>query len=70
MVVYVDNMLAYSISMEGHGRSSVSLSLKLREHCLFAKFTKREFWLLEVTYLGHVLLLNISLQFWNQQVHC
>src|SRR3954468_6379482 len=24
MVVYVDNMLAYSISMEGHGRSSVS----------------------------------------------
>ena len=37
MVVYVDNMLAYSISMEGHGRSSVSLSLKLREHCLCAK---------------------------------
>ena len=70
MVVYVDNMLAYSISMEGHGRSSVSLSLKLHEHCLCAKFSKREFWLLEVTYLGHVLLLNTLLQLWNQQVHC
>src|SRR4051812_22189023 len=29
--------------------------MKLREHRLYAKFSKCEFWLLEVTYLGHVI---------------
>ena len=28
---------------------------KLREHQLYAKFSKCEFWLPEVTYLGHVI---------------
>ena len=28
---------------------------KLREHRLYAKFSKCEFWLPEVTYLGHVI---------------
>ena len=29
--------------------------MKLREHRLYAKFSKCEFWLPEVTYLGHVI---------------
>src|SRR3954468_19431702 len=29
--------------------------MKLREHRMYAKFSKCEFWLPEVTYLGHVI---------------
>ena len=33
----------------------ISSSKKLREHRLYAKFSKCEFWLEEVSFLGHVL---------------
>ena len=33
----------------------MKISEKLREHQLYAKYSKCEFWLPEVTYLGHVI---------------
>ena len=47
IVVFMDDILIYSkseVDHEGH----------LREHQLYAKFSKCKFWLIEVRFLGHV----------------
>ena len=54
VVVFVDDILIYSQSKEedeDHMRIDLQL---LRDHQLYAKFSKCEFWLTEVTFLGHV----------------
>ena len=54
VVVLVDDILIYSQSEwehEYHLRISLQL---LRDHQLYAKFSKCEFWLTEVRFLGHV----------------
>ncbi|XP_059637113.1 uncharacterized protein LOC132279195 [Cornus florida] len=54
VVVFVDDILVYSRTREDH---EVHLSIVLqilREHRLYAKYEKCEFWLQEVKFLGHV----------------
>ena len=55
VVVYLDDILIYSKNEEEHAEHLRLVLQKLREHRLYAKFSKCEFWLSEVTYLGHVI---------------
>jgi hypothetical protein len=55
MVVFIDGILIYSENEEEHAEHlRVVLSI-LGEHQLYAKFSKCEFWLKKVPFLGHVL---------------
>ena len=54
IVVFLDDILIYSKFEKDHeGHLRVVLQI-LREHQLYAKFNKSEFWLTEVRFLGHV----------------
>ena len=55
VAVYLDDILIYSKNEEEHAEHLRLVLMKLREHRLYAKISKCEFWLLEVTYLGHVI---------------
>jgi ribonuclease HI len=55
VVVYLDDILVYSKSNEEHEEHLRLILTKLREHRLYAKFSKCEFWLPQVVYLGHVI---------------
>ena len=56
VVVFVDGILFYSKSEEKHeGLLRIVLQV-LRDHQLYAKFSKYEFWLTEVKFLRHVVL--------------
>ena len=54
VVVFVDNILIYSQSKEEHKDHLRIVLQALREHQLYAKFSKCEFWLTEVKFLGHI----------------
>ena len=55
MVVFIDDILVYSKNEEEHKEHLHLVLEKLREHQLYAKFSKCEFWLKEVGFLGHVI---------------
>jgi len=55
VIVFIDDILVYSKSQEEHEDHLRSTLQKLREHQLFAKFSKCEFWLDKVAFLGHVI---------------
>jgi hypothetical protein len=55
VVVYLDDILVYSKSKEEHEEHLRLVLTKLREYRFHAKFSKCEFWLPQVTYLGHVI---------------
>jgi hypothetical protein len=55
MVVFIDDILVYSKNEEDHAEHLCIVLTRLREHQLYAKFSKCEFWLREVLFLGHVL---------------
>ena len=53
-MVFVDDILIYSKSKEEHeGHLRIVLQV-LRSHQLYAKFSKCEFWLTKLKFLGHV----------------
>ena len=54
VIVFVDDILIYSQSEWEHEyHLSIILQL-LRDHQLYTKFSKCEFWLTEVRFLGHI----------------
>src|SRR5512142_650567 len=55
VVVFIDDILIYSKTKEEHEEHFRLALEKLREHQLYAKFSKCEFWLSEVKFLGHVI---------------
>jgi hypothetical protein len=55
VVVFIDNILIYSRSTEEHGQHLRIILGKLQDHQLYVKFSKCEFWLQEVSFLGHIL---------------
>ena len=54
VIVFIDDILVYSKSEEEHVRHLRYVLQTLRDHQLYAKFSKCEFWLNEVAFLGHV----------------
>jgi hypothetical protein len=52
-VVYIDNILIYSGSLEGHVEHLRKVFQRLRENKLYAKFEKCKFGVTEVDFLGH-----------------
>ena len=52
VVVFIDDILVFSKSEEEHEKHLRLVLGKLREHQLYAKFSKCEFWLHEVGFLG------------------
>jgi hypothetical protein len=56
VIVFIDNILIFSNKIEEEHERHLKLVLeKLRSNKLYAKFSKCEFWLTEVAFLGHVI---------------
>ena len=54
VVVFIDDILVYSESAQDHEKHLRIVLTRLREHHLYAKFSKCEFWLKKVPFLGHI----------------
>jgi hypothetical protein len=55
VVVFIDDILIYSQSEEEHVDHLKMVLQRLREHQLYAKLSKCEFWIEEVLFLGHII---------------
>ena len=55
VVVFIDDILIYSKIREEHTEHLRTVLQTLRSKKLFAKFSKCEFWLMKVSFLGHVI---------------
>ena len=55
VMVFIDDILIYSLSEDEHEDHLRIILQALRDHKLYAKFRKCEFWLIEVKFLGHVM---------------
>ena len=55
VVVFIDDILIYSRSAKEHEQHLRAILNKLRAHELYVRFSKCEFWLQEVTFLGHII---------------
>ncbi|WVZ80287.1 hypothetical protein U9M48_027778 [Paspalum notatum var. saurae] len=55
VVVFINDILIYYKSEEEHKEHLRIVLARLREHKLYAKFSKCAFWLKEVSFLGHIL---------------
>ena len=58
VVVFIDNILIYSKNEEEHAKHLHMVLERLREHKLYAKFSKCDFWLKKVQFLGHIISEN------------
>nr|AAX95930.1 retrotransposon protein, putative, Ty3-gypsy sub-class [Oryza sativa Japonica Group]ABA93435.1 retrotransposon protein, putative, Ty3-gypsy subclass [Oryza sativa Japonica Group] len=54
VMVFIDDILIYSKSEEEHEQHLRLVLEKLKKHQLYAKFSKCDFWLKEVQFLGHI----------------
>ncbi|GJS20235.1 putative reverse transcriptase domain-containing protein [Tanacetum coccineum] len=54
VIVFIDDILVYSKSEEEHERHLRIVLEILRQKKLYAKFSKCEFWLQQVAFLGHI----------------
>jgi hypothetical protein len=55
VVVFIDDILVYSKNEEEHARHLHVVLQHLREHRLYAKLSKCDFWLKEIKFLGHTI---------------
>ena len=55
VVVFIDDILIYSKNKEEHANHLRVVLQRLRDHHLYAKFSKCEFWLDSVKFLGHTI---------------
>jgi hypothetical protein len=55
VVIFIDDILIYSKSEAEHEKHLRLVLQRLREHKLYAKLSKCEFWIDEVPFLGHVI---------------
>ena len=55
VVVFIDDILIYSKNKEDHAKHLRIVLQRLRDHQLYAKFSKCEFWLGSVKFLGHTI---------------
>ena len=53
-MVFVDDILIYSLYEEEHKNHLRVVLQLMRYYQLYAKFSKCEFWLIKVRFLGHV----------------
>ena len=54
VIVFIDDILVYSRSELKHERHLCLVLQTLRQYWLYSKFSKCEFWLSRVGFLGHV----------------
>jgi hypothetical protein len=54
VMVFIDDILVYSRSEEEREDHLHSVLQKLRDHRLYAKLSKCDFWLKQVPFLGHI----------------
>ena len=54
VVVFIDDILVYSKDTQEHEQHLRIVLQILREKKLFAKLSKYDFWLKEVSFLGHI----------------
>jgi hypothetical protein len=55
VVVFIDDILIFSKTEEEHEKHLRMVLEKLRSNQLYAKFSRCEFWLTEIAFLGHVI---------------
>ncbi|CAM8993618.1 unnamed protein product [Rhodiola kirilowii] len=55
VIVFIDDILIYSKSREQHEQHLRMVLQTLREHKLYAKMEKCDFWTSKITFLGHVI---------------
>ena len=54
VIVFIDDILIYSRSKEEHSKYLCQILEMLRSEKLYAKFSKCEFWIRRVEFLGHI----------------
>jgi hypothetical protein len=55
VVVFIDDILVYSRNEKEHEEHLHQVLQMLRDHRLYAKLSKCEFWLEQVAFLGHII---------------
>jgi hypothetical protein len=58
VIVFIDDILVYSENEQDHEKHLGIVLERLRKEKLYAKFSKCQFWLKEVPFLGHILSKN------------
>jgi hypothetical protein len=59
VVVFINDIPIFSKMEEGHERHLRLVLEKLRSNKLYTKFSKCEFWLTEVPFLGHIIFAGV-----------
>jgi hypothetical protein len=55
VVVFIDDILVYSKNGEEHTKHLHIVLQRIRDHSLYAKLSKCEFWLKQIKFLGHTI---------------
>jgi hypothetical protein len=58
VVVFIDDILVYSKNEDEHAEHLHIVLQRLRDHRIYAKLSKCEFWLKEIKFLGHTISQN------------